>query len=133
MTARILVFGAEGATGRRVVQQAVARGHFVRASDRSINDPAALPSGVEAMLRASSLDCTAVRPGWLMDGEATGDAWIGPDVIPQDLIRTRTGDLAALLLDCAARGEWSRATPAIARDEPDHKESSVEVLVEMLS
>ena len=230
MAARILVFGAEGATGRRVVRQAVARGHSVRASDRSIGDPAALPRGVEAveadvlagdlrpgvagmdavisclgvpndprtllnppplyttgtrriteameaegvprivvisasfvvaqdrgpflfrtgvmaalskvldqmremeaLLRASSLDWTAVRPGWLMEGEPTGDAWIGPDVIPPDIIRTRTGDLAALLLDCADGGAWSRATPAIARDEPDRKESSGEVLVEMLS
>lgn len=227
---RILVFGAEGATGRRVVRQAVARGHPVRASDREFQSPEAPPPGVEAvaadvlkgdlrslvagmdavisclgvpndprtlldppplytdgtrrimeameaegvrrivvisasfvvaqdrgpllfrtavmaalskvldqmremeaMLRASSLDWTAVRPGWLLEGEPTGDAWIGPDVIPPDLIRTRTGDLAALLLDCAANDLWLRATPAIARDEPDALESSGEVILEMLA
>lgn len=227
---RILVFGAEGATGRRVVRQAVARGHPVRASDREFQSPEAPPPGVEAvaadvlkgdlrplvagmdavisclgvpndprtlldppplytdgtrrimeameaegvrrivvisasfvvaqdrgpflfrtavmaalskvldqmremeaMLRASSLDWTAVRPGWLLEGEPTGDAWIGPDVIPPDLIRTRTGDLAALLLDCAANDAWLRATPAIARDEPDALESSGEVILEMLA
>ena len=90
-------------------------------------------AGAERWAGAAAAAWTSLRPGWLMEGEATGDAWIGPDVIPADLIRTRTGDLAALLLDCAAGGAWSRATPAIARDEPDHKESSVEVLVEMLS
>jgi nucleoside-diphosphate-sugar epimerase len=229
MARRILVFGAEGATGREVVRQAVALGHAVRASDRSFASPGALPPGVEAvaadvlsgdlrpvvagmdavisclgvpndpktlldppplyrtgtrriteameaeglrrivvisasfvvaqdrgpflfrtgvmaalhkvldqmremeaLLRASPLDWTAVRPGWLMEGAPTGDAWIGPDVIPPDLIRTRIGDLAALLLHCAANDAWMRATPAIARDEPDHKESSGQVIAEML-
>lgn len=227
---RILIFGAEGATGREVVRQAVARGHPVRASDRAFQAPEALPSGVEtvaadvlkddlrpvvadmdavisclgvpndprtlldppplytegtrrimeameaervrrivvisasfvaaqdrgpflfrtaviaalskvldqmremeAMLRASPLDWTAVRPGWLMEAGPSGDAWVGPDVIPPDLIRTRTGDLAALLLDCAAKDDWLRATPAIARDEPDQMESSGEVILEMLA
>lgn len=227
---RILVFGAEGATGREVVRQAVARGHPVRASDREFRRPEALPPGaeavpadvlkddlrplvrgveavisclgvpndpktlldppplyvegtariveamqaegvrrivvisasfvvaknrgpllfrtavipsltrvldqmrgMEAVLRVSGLDWTAARPGWLMEAEATGDAWIGPDVIPEDLIRTRTGDLAALLIDCAAEDSWVRATPAIARDEPDFQESSVEVVLEMLA
>lgn len=225
---RILVFGAEGTTGREVVRQAVARGHPVRASEREFhgsappgvervpadvlnddlrpvvrgmdavisclgvpNDPrtlldppplyttgtrhivqameaegvhrvvvisasfvaaqdrgpflfrtAVIPAlsrvleemrEMEAMLRASSLEWTAVRPGWLMEAPASGDPWIGPDVIPEDLIRTRTGDLAALLLDCAAKDQWVRATPAIARDEPDFKESSAEVVIEMLA
>lgn len=230
MARRILVFGANGATGQEVVRQAVAGGHPVRASDLSFRDPGSLPGGaeavpadvlegdlrpivrgmdavisclgvpndpqtlldppplyttgtrrimeameaegvrrivvisasfvaaqdrgpflfrtavmaalsnvldqmreMEAMMRASSLDWTAVRPGWLMEGEATGDAWIGPDVIPPELIRTRIGDLAALLLDCAVNDAWLRATPAIARDEPDHKESSGQVIVEMLA
>jgi uncharacterized protein YbjT (DUF2867 family) len=88
---------------------------------------------MEAMLRASTLDWTAVRPGWLLEAEPTGEAWIGPDVIPEDLIRTRTGDLATLLIDCAANDAWLRATPAIARDEPDFQESSGEVIVEMLA
>lgn len=226
----ILVFGANGATGREVVRLALASGCTVRASDRSFDHSGALPQGVEAipgdilkgdlrpvvkgmdavisclgvpndprtlldppplytegtrriveameaegvrrivvisasfvaaqdrgpflfrtavmaalskvldqmremeaMLRGSGLDWTAVRPGWLMEGEATGNAWVGPDVIPPDLIRTRIGDLAALLLDCAANDAWLKATPAIARDEPDHKESSGEVIVEMLA
>lgn len=230
MARRLLVFGAEGATGREVVRQAARLGHAVRASDREFRDAAALPAGVEAvaadvlegdlrpvvagteavisclgvpndprtlldppplyttgtrrimeateaegvrrivvisasfvavqdrgpflfrtavipalsrvldqmremeaMLRASALDWTAVRPGWLLEAEPSGDPWIGPDVIPKELIRTRTGDLAALLIDCAARDAWLRATPAIARDEPDELESSREVVLEMLA
>lgn len=230
MARRILVFGAEGATGREAVRLAAARGHPVRASERIFEAPEALPPGVEArsadvleddlrplvrgmdavisclgvpndprtlldppplyttgtrrimeameaegvrrivvisasfvaapdrgpllfrtaviaalskvlgqmrameaLLRASRLDWTAVRPGWLMQGAATGNAWIGPDAIPPDLIRTRTGDLAELLLDCAANDAWLRATPAIARHEPDLRESSAEVVLEMLA
>lgn len=227
---RILVFGAEGATGREVVRQAAAKGHPVRATERAFKAPEAIPAGVEAVpadvladdlrplvrgmdavisclgvpndpktllsppplytegtrrimeameaegvrrlvvisasfvaatdrgpflfrtavltalhrvleqmremeagLRASSLDWTAARPGWLMEGEATSDPWIGPDVIPEELIRTRTGDLAALLLDCAAHDHWVRQTPAIAREEDDLKESSTEVIIELLA
>ncbi|TNC48028.1 NAD-dependent epimerase/dehydratase family protein [Rubellimicrobium rubrum] len=227
---RILVFGAEGATGREVVRQAVAQGHHVRASDREFQIPEALPDdveavpanvlesdlcpvirgvdavisclgvpndprslldppplyvdgtarivqamqaeqvrrivvisasfvvardrgpllfrtavipsltrvldqmkGMEAVLRVSGLDWTAVRPGWLMKGEPSPDPWIGPDVIPSELIRTRIGDLAALLLDCAVNGTWVGATPAIARDEPDFEESSTKVILEMLA
>ena len=225
---RILVFGAEGATGREVVRQAVAQGHAVRASEKDFkgalpegveavpadvlhddlravvrgvdavvsclgvpNDPRTLLNppplytegtrhiveameaegvrrlvvisasftvapdrgpllfrtaviaalthvleqmrGMEAILRSSSLDWTAVRPGWLMEASASGDPWIGPDAIPEDLIRTRTGDLAALLLACASDDAWVRQTPAIARHEEGLKESSAEVVLEMLA
>ncbi|TNC70913.1 NAD-dependent epimerase/dehydratase family protein [Rubellimicrobium roseum] len=139
-TARIVeAMQAEGV--RRIV---VISASFVVAKDRGpiLFRTAVIPSltrvldqmrGMEALLRVSGLDWTAVRPGWLMPGEPTADAWIGPDVIPADLIRTRIGDLAALLLDCAVNGSWSRATPAIARDEPDFEESSTKVVLEMLA
>ncbi|WP_210527907.1 NAD(P)-dependent oxidoreductase [Rubellimicrobium arenae] len=226
----ILVFGAEGVTGREVVRQAIARGHQVRASDRSFNAPERLPEGVEAVpadilhgdlrplmsgvdavisclgvgndpktlldppplylegttrmveamkaegvrrivvisaaflvvkdrgpllfrtavipsltrvldqmrgmeavLRVSGLDWTAVRPGWLLDGEPTGDAWIGTDPFPEGLIRARTGDVATLLLDCADQGAWVGQAPFIARDEPDAMESNSRVALEMLA
>lgn len=226
---RILVFGAEGATGRRLVQQAAAAGHVLRASERLFRDRAALPDaveaveadvlsddlrplmrgmdavvsclgvpndprtlidppplyvegtariveamqaegvprivvisaafvavsrgpvlfrravipsltrvldqmrGMEALLRVSGLDWTAVRPGWLMDGEATGDAWVGAEPFPEHIIRARTGDVAALLLDCAARDAWLGQTPFIARDEPDAEEGNLKVALEMLA
>ncbi|NAZ37468.1 NAD(P)-dependent oxidoreductase [Rubellimicrobium sp. CFH 75288] len=227
---RILVFGAQGATGSEVVRQAVAAGHPVRASEyrfrkdadlppgvermeadvlsgdlrplvRGVdavisclgvpNDPATLlnppplyvegttriveamqaegvrrivvisaafvavtdrgpalfrtaviPSltrvldqmrGMEAMLRVSGLDWTAVRPGWLMKAEASGDPYVGEEPFPPDVIRARTGDVAALLLDCAANDAWLRKAPFIARDEPGAMESNVRVALEMLS
>ncbi|PYE85812.1 NAD(P)-dependent oxidoreductase [Pseudoroseicyclus aestuarii] len=88
---------------------------------------------MEAYLRASPLDWTAVRPGWLMPGEVTGDYWTGPDMIPEDMIRTRHGDLAHFMLHCATTGAWSRATPAVARKEPEEMGSNVELVKEMLA
>lgn len=73
---------------------------------------------MERILRASRADWTAVRPGWLLDAPLTADYLVTPDVIAPDLIRTRHADLAHFMLHCAETGEWSRATPAIARDEP---------------
>jgi nucleoside-diphosphate-sugar epimerase len=228
MARRIVVFGANGATGRELVRQAAAAGHHVRASDRRA--PEGVPSGVEAVaadvlegdlravlrgmdavvsclgvpndpktlldppplysrgaeriteamkaegvdriavisasfvthkdvgpllfrtavipalskvlaqmeemeatLRASGLRWTAVRPGWLMEGEATGDPWVGEGIYPDTMIRCRHGDLAALLLDCAANDAWVGKTPYIARDEPTLKESSAQVVLEMLA
>ncbi|EYD75417.1 hypothetical protein Rumeso_02987 [Rubellimicrobium mesophilum DSM 19309] len=46
---RILVFGAEGATGREVVRQAAAKGHPVRASEKEFKSPEAIPEGVEVV------------------------------------------------------------------------------------
>ena len=88
---------------------------------------------MEEMLRASPLDWTAVRPGWLLPEPLTADYVVVPDVIPEDLIRTRHADLAHFMLHCAVTGEWSRQTPAIARPEADELSSSFEVVKEMLA
>ena len=72
---------------------------------------------MEAQLRASDVEWTAVRPGWLMEGEATADYVVTPDVIPEDLIRTRMADVAQLMLSCVEDDLWVRQTPAIAREE----------------
>ncbi|WP_371156566.1 NAD(P)-dependent oxidoreductase [Jannaschia sp. 2305UL9-9] len=88
---------------------------------------------MEKILQATPwLRWTAVRPGWLLDEPATGEAQIFDDVIPEDLIRTRTGDLAAFMLDCAENDLHIRATPAIARPEPAEKSGPAAVLSEML-
>ena len=88
---------------------------------------------MEEMLRARpQIDWTAVRPGWLMEGDATGDATVQADVIPQGMIRTRHGDLAAFMVSLAETGDWSRATPAIARREGPCATSPMAVLEEML-
>ncbi|EYD72744.1 hypothetical protein Lokhon_01548 [Limimaricola hongkongensis DSM 17492] len=88
---------------------------------------------MEEMLRASRLDWTAVRPGWLLPEPLTGDYVVVPDVIPEDLIRTRHADLAQFMLHCTETGEWSRQTPAIARAEAEALSSSFEVVKEMLA
>ena len=83
---------------------------------------------MEAQLRGSSVDWTAVRPGWLMKGPMTGDYTVTPDVIPEDMIRTRMADVAHFMLHCAETGDWSRATPAIARHE-DAEATSLSTVV----
>ena len=88
---------------------------------------------MEDLLLASDLDWTAVRPGWLLPEPLTGDYVVTPDVIPEDLIRTRHADLAHFMLHCVESGEWARATPAIARPEAGELSSSFEVVKEMLA
>ena len=92
-----------------------------------MKDMERLLSGVE------DIDWTAVRPGWLMEGELTEDYRVTPNVIPPDLIRTRHADLAHFMLTLAEGGNWLRATPAIARAEPDDKSSIAEVLSDLAS
>lgn len=227
----ILVYGADGKTGARLVDQALARGHRVRASCHSLSGserkaeglewvatdlmdgdvPMGDMVGIDAVLNAVGIDAgpdtvinppplhttgtrnilaamrsanidrlvtisasfvetmargpiwfeaaarlglasifaqmgemekilqatpwlrwTAVRPGWLLDEDATGEAQVFDDVIPEDFIRTRTGDLAAFMLDCAENDQHLRATPAIARKEPADKSGPEAVLKELV-
>lgn len=86
---------------------------------------------MERILRASRADWTAVRPGWLLDAPLTADYVVTPDVIAPDLIRTRHADLAHFMLHCTESGEWSRATPAIARAEPAHVSTPDKLLKEV--
>lgn len=81
----------------------------------------------------TGIDWTAVRPGWLMEGELTDDYIVSPNVIREDLIRTRHADLAHFMVHLAETGEWSRAYPAVARAEADDKTSVAEVLAEAVT
>jgi len=216
----ILIYGANGDTGARLVDEALRRGHTVRASAQTLtgsekqadglewvvtdlmerNGPAGDMAGIEVVINAAGIDAgsntvlnppplhtegtrnvlaamysnevdrlitisasfvetmsrgpiwfeaaarfglasifqqmgemekilqatpwlrwTAVRPGWLLDEAASGDFQVFHDVIPEDLIRTRTGDLAVFMLECAEQDLHIRATPAIARPEPADK------------
>lgn len=88
---------------------------------------------MERILRAADgIDWTAVRPGWLMEGELTADYVVTPDVIPPHLIRTRHADLAHFMLDIALSGDWLHQTPAIARDEPASANSPDKVVQSLL-
>ena len=89
---------------------------------------------MERLLAADpSINWTAVRPGWLMEGDLTDDYVVVADAIPEDTIRTRHADLAHFMLSLAESGDWSRAYPAIARVEADDKTSLAEVLEEVAS
>lgn len=75
---------------------------------------------------------TAVRPGWLMEGEETRDYVVQANVIPPGLIRTRHADLAHFMVSLAETGEWIHQTPAIARKEPVAATAPDKVIEEML-
>lgn len=88
---------------------------------------------MERILRAApDIDWTAVRPGWLMEGEMTGDYTVRPEVIPRGLIRTRHADVAHLMLDCIEEDSWIHGTPALARDEPAEKRSPRQLIRETM-
>jgi putative NADH-flavin reductase len=83
--AKLVVFGASGATGRPIVEQAVAAGHEVTAF---VRDPATAPPGAR------------VVSGDVLDAAAVDAAVAGHDVIVSALGHRRT----------AARNPWSRDT-----------------------
>ncbi|MDT0682850.1 NAD(P)H-binding protein [Roseicyclus sp. F158] len=88
---------------------------------------------MEHMLEASDdwLNWTAARPGWLMDGEVTGDYQVFPDSLPKEVVRTRHADLGDFMVRLAESGEWSRQTPAIGRREASEKSSPKELFKEL--
>ena len=83
--ARVVVFGASGATGRPLVAQALAAGHEVTAF---VRDPATAPPGVR------------VVTGDVLDAAAVDGAVAGHEVIVSALGHRRR----------AARNPWSRDT-----------------------
>ena len=132
-----------GMHGAGVTRLVVISASFVAAKDRgplyfrmpvmaALHNVLDQMAEMEAQLRASAVDWTAVRPGWLMDAPMTGDYVVTPDVIPQDLIRTRMADVAHFMLDCAERGAWVRQTPALARAEEPEASSLTTVVKEMI-
>lgn len=89
---------------------------------------------MEAQLARQSEDLrwTAVRPGWIMEGEASSNAVVTEDVIPENLIRSRTSDIAGLMLDCIEQESWIHARPAIASPENEEATSIKAVAKEIL-
>lgn len=89
---------------------------------------------MEKILAETEMDWIAVRPGWLLEAERTGDYVVTAEAIPEDLIRTRHADLADFLLRCATEGPPAEGrTPAIARAEPDHDNSPFALVETALS
>ena len=132
--------GMHGAGVRRLV---VISASFVAAKDRgplyfrmpvmaALHNVLDQMAEMEAQLRGSDVDWTAVRPGWLMDAPLTADYVVTPDVIPKALIRTRMADVAHFMLDCAERGDWIGQTPALSRREEPEASSLSTVVKEMV-
>ena len=132
--------GMHGAGVRRLI---VISASFVAAKDRgpvyfrmpvmaALHNVLDQMAEMEAQLRGSDVDWTAVRPGWLMDAPLSADYTVTPDVIPPDLIRTRMADVAHFMLDCAETGDWQRQTPALAREENAEATSLSTVVKEMV-
>jgi putative NADH-flavin reductase len=79
---------------------------------------------MERVLRVcEDIDWTAVRPGWLLNRERTGDFEVSLDDLPDGTLRTRRPDLAQFMLDCATQEKHVRERPFIARKESAALES----------
>lgn len=106
--------------------------HFRVAARTALRNVVTEMVQMERILRATeTIEWTAVRPGWLMDGPKTGDCSIADGAIPADMIRTRHADLAAFMVRLAGTRDWVRGTPAIARPEPEEASSPQAVLREL--
>jgi hypothetical protein len=68
------------------------------------------------------LNWTAVRPGWLLDLPFSGEAQIGPRILPHDCFKCRHADLAAFLLYAIENEEWIGGKPAIGKPETEDHE-----------
>ena len=75
------------------------------------------------------IDWTAVRPGWLLERELTGEYEISLDDLPAGTLRTRHADLAHFMLKCAVEGRHVHERPFIARKE-DMKLQTPPALIE---
>jgi len=79
---------------------------------------------MERVLRVcDDIDWTAVRPGWLLSRERTGEFETALDDLPQGTLRTRRPDLAQFMLECATEDRHVRERPFIARKENPALES----------
>lgn len=89
---------------------------------------------MERVLRvAKDIDWTAVRPGWLLNREYTGDYEVSLGDLPSGALRTRRADLAAFMLDCATRERHVRECPFIARRESLVLETPPALIEEVLA
>lgn len=90
-------------------------------------------AAMERVLRATpDIEWTAVRPGWLLNRELSGDYAVSEDALPVGTLRTRRADLAKFMLECATDGIWVRKTPFIAGRESLHLETPPALIEEFL-
>ena len=62
-----------------------------------------------AIVRASDLEWTLVRPPRIVPGDATATYRVFPDRVPSP--RISQGDVADLMLKCASGSQWVRQAP----------------------
>ena len=87
---------------------------------------------MERVLRVcEDIDWTAVRPGWLLNRPHTGDFEVSTLDLPPGTLRTRRGDLAQFILDCALEEKHVRERPFIARKETAALETPPALLEEL--
>jgi putative NADH-flavin reductase len=72
-------------------------------------------SRMEAVIEASTLDWTFVRPARLTDDRATGVFRVTDDTNPPHGISIPRGDVADFIISCIGDNTWTRAHPTIAR------------------
>ena len=77
------------------------------------------------------IDWTAVRPGWLLNRPHTADFEVSTLDLPPGTLRTRRGDLAQFMLDCALEEKHVRERPFIARKETAALETPPALLEEL--
>lgn len=88
---------------------------------------------MERILRVcDDLEWTAVRPGWLLNREFTGDFETSLDDLPPGTLRTRRADLASFMLDCALGEKHVHERPFIARKENISLETPPALVGELL-
>jgi uncharacterized protein YbjT (DUF2867 family) len=88
---------------------------------------------MERILRVcEDIEWTAVRPGWLLDREVTGEYSVSLDNLPKGTLRTRRADLAHFMLECATGDKHVHERPFIARKESFALESPAALIEEFL-
>lgn len=70
---------------------------------------------MESIIAASSLEWTFVRPGRLLDENATGTYRVEDGTNPRGGVAVPRADVADLVVTCALGPEWSRQHPTITR------------------
>ncbi|KWV93239.1 NAD(P)-dependent oxidoreductase [Erythrobacter sp. YT30] len=88
---------------------------------------------MERVLRVcEDIEWTAMRPGWLLSRERTGDFEVSLDDLPAGKLRTRRADLAQFMLDCVAEEKHVHERPFIARKESITLETPPALIEELL-
>lgn len=117
---RLVVFGATGGTGRRLVEQALAAGHGVTAV---VRDPARLPVQHERLgvVRADVLDPAEI--GQALEGADAAVSALGPRSYraPATVCSAGTASILGVMREVAVRRFVAISAAPVAVDDPGDK------------